>query len=90
MNKQLIVLALSVLFLFPGLTYASSIDEQRQAIMSQLITLLEAQIASLQAQLAAQAVTATSTPIEATSTPEVFVCRLARETKGHVGSICGG
>lgn len=98
MKKQLIVLAISVLFLFPGLTYAASIDEQRQAILIQLIHLIEQQIIELQAQLAAQTVTGTGTSVEATSTPvEVspftpgtWTCVWNRDGAGHQHKTCGG
>ena len=100
MKKTLVILAVSVLFLAPFSSYASTVDEQRQAILLQIITLLEEQIAVLQAQLAAQA---TSTPaVEATSTPSIapvevspftpgtWTCILESEPGGHVGRICGG
>ncbi len=88
MKKQLTALAISVLFLVPGLTYAASVEEQRQAILIQIIHLLEQQISELQAQLATQeAGVGVSAVEEATSTP---TCFWQKGEDGHQHRTCGG
>lgn len=52
--KKILAVFISALFLFPSITQAATFEEQKQAIIFQLIHLIQQQIAYLQAEIARQ------------------------------------